>query len=478
MKSILKNNYILILLFIFAFVIRFIFIYRDSPFITHPDEPTVVNSTLNLKYSLNPKHFDWPTFYYYINYIFFSVIFFIERVANRVGYPIPWIVDTLNFYYLSRIITVVFGSLSVVFMYLLAKTCTGNRSIAVISAVILGILPFHILRSSQALTDVPMVFFIITSLYLLAKNLENFNWRNIYLSCFFAGLAVSTKYNGYMIFLSIGLFLILINKFSIEKWKNYLLSGFFGAFGFLFGTPYALLDYQTFLIDDNPKGALWQFKNVGSLPLGSQITSFFNNIGANLLPDFAFVPWILALTFIVYFFYKNKFNFKTNQDKFILILVIQFLFIIWSVSGVKVQRSHYFMALYSIVPLFGAIILERNKKLEIGSLVVSVVISGYLLTGTIANNSRVEFFERVKIENDVKNYNVLYSDSEMKQVLRKLGLASDEFDPNLMDFNKNYYSHIISSKELCFEQSCDYILIDSIVNREEGNDLYIYEIKR
>ena len=247
-----NNNKNLILLLILSFLIRFIFIFKDLPFITHPDEPTVVNSTLNLKYDLNPRHFDWPTFYYYINYLFFSILYFIERLMNRIGHPFPSIVATENFYLLSRIITCVFGSLSVLFMYLLVLNLTNKKSVGLISAIILSIIPFHITRSAQSLTDVPMLFFIITSLYYLSRNVNEFKWKNIYLSSFFIGLAVSTKYNGYMFALSPIFFIFLIKRFSLKDISNYLYCILLASLGFFIGTPYALIDYKTFLRDDGP----------------------------------------------------------------------------------------------------------------------------------------------------------------------------------------------------------------------------------
>jgi len=475
--SLLIKQKILLILFIFSFLIRFVFIFEDMPFITHPDEPTIVNSTLNLKYDLNPKHFDWPTFYYYINYLFFSVLFLLERFLNRIGYPNPEVVAIENFYLLSRIVTCVFGSLSVVFMYKLVFNITRRNEVSLLASIILSILPFHITRSAQSLTDVPMAFFFICSLYYLSKNLENFSWRNIYLASLFVGFATSTKYNGYMASLSVMLFVFLIKRFSFKDTLNYLYSISFASLGFLIGTPYSLLDFKTFIRDDGPKGALWQFKNVGSLGFTSQVEAFFTNITSAILPDVAFLPWVAALIFIFFYFFKKDYLPKNNYSKFILILIIQFFFILWSVSGVKIQRSHYFIGLYALIPVFSSIILSKNSKLMYGVLLTTSIISTYLLVYNMMNNSRVEFYDRVVFTNEKKNYNILYSDSELKEVLRKLDIKSDEFDPNKMDFNSKYYSHIISSKDLCPGTSnCSYKLVEKILNKEKGNDLLIYEI--
>ena len=474
-----NNNKNLILLLILSFLIRFIFIFKDLPFITHPDEPTVVNSTLNLKYDLNPRHFDWPTFYYYINYLFFSILYFIERLMNRIGHPFPSIVATENFYLLSRIITCVFGSLSVLFMYLLVLNLTNKKSVGLISAIILSIIPFHITRSAQSLTDVPMLFFIITSLYYLSRNVNEFKWKNIYLSSFFIGLAVSTKYNGYMFALSPIFFIFLIKRFSLKDISNYLYCILLASLGFFIGTPYALIDYKTFLRDDGPKGALWQFKNVGSLGYFEHFSSFISNLEYSLLPDFAFVPWVLGLVFILYFLFQSKFRFKDNYSKFIFILILQFFFIIWSVSGVKIQRSHYFIGAYALVPIFAGLLISKNEKLLNGSLFSTFILSLYLLSFNMFSNSKVEFYQRVVFKNDLKNYNILYTDSELEEVFRKLNVKSDEFDPNIMDFNPKYFTHIVSSQNLCVENhECNYNLIEKIVNVEKGTDLFIYEIKK
>ena len=74
---------------------------------------------------------------------------------------------------------------------------------------------------------------------------------------------------------------IITNKEKFQESNNILylvISGVTAIAGFLLGTPYALLDFKTFSRTDGPKGAFWQFKNVGSLGVGERLPSFLNDI--------------------------------------------------------------------------------------------------------------------------------------------------------------------------------------------------------
>jgi len=116
----LRQNKELVLLVVLAFFIRLIGISHSLPFVYNVDEPTVVRSTIMLRESLNPGHFDWPHFYYYINGIFYSVFVLFRALLGffklQNVFPVLW-QDPEVFYLISRVVTTIFASLTLIPVY-------------------------------------------------------------------------------------------------------------------------------------------------------------------------------------------------------------------------------------------------------------------------------------------------------------------------------------------------------------------------
>jgi hypothetical protein len=145
----------------------------------------------------------------------------------------------------------------------------------------------------------PFSYYSVLVVYFLSKNLDEFKDKYFLLACFFGGLSVSTKYNGYMIFLTLGLFILYIRRVNLRDARLYIKSALVSFLGFFIGTPYFVFDYQTFLISDNPKGALWQFNNVGKVEIVQQISNFYNNLFTNYIDEMGYLPITISIIFIM-----------------------------------------------------------------------------------------------------------------------------------------------------------------------------------
>lgn len=483
-KSILKNNFtkyinreILVIVFL-AFIIRSFFVYQDYPFVLHPDEPTVVNSTINLRYDLNPKHFDWPTFYYYFTYPFFFIYEKIYFLLNDLKIINDLVIENINYYIISRFLTVAFGALTSLSIYLILKNLKVSQNLALLGACIMALIPFHVTRSAQALTDIPMVFFASLSVYFLTKNLDEFKDKFFLLSCFFAGLSVSTKYNGYMIFLILGLFILYIKGFSFKDFWLYCKSALVSFLGFFVGTPYSVFDYQTFLITDNPKGALWQFNNVGKVDISQQFVNFYNNIFFNYIDSMGYFPILISLIFILFFFVKKDFIKKDKYTKFIVLLIIQFFFILWSVSGVRIQRVHYLILLYMFLPIFTVLFFHFYLKsmrwvyVIFSLIVVSSIYQFYLRIDEV---SVVNFFHRAKLVSEKKSYLFLYNRSEVGLILKELKVPIERTSQTDLTFSSKT-THAILSYDICkFINPCNFELLEKIESRSDPDIIYVFK---
>ena len=468
-------------IFILSFIVRFYFVFLNYPFVFHPDEPTVINSTINLRYNLNPAHFDWPTTFYYLNYPIYTIF---ERVTGKLtrDFKFTFQISEIDYYVISRTLSSLLGSLNVVLIYLILINLKKTEIQSEMGAVVFSLFLFHITRSAQALIDVPMLFFASLSVYFLTKNYLSDKLSNYYFACFFAGLSVSTKYNGYMIFLSIFLYILWVRGFKIKDWFFYLKCSFASAFGFFLGTPYALFDYKTFFRSDSPKGALWQFQNVGKVSIGEQVVSFFTNF-YNSLDLVGYLPLIISAIFIIYLLYwilnqKNKDN--DTYHKIVWIFIIQFLYVIWSVSGIEVQRSQYIILILMFIPIFWVLFFEKFPKYSTSAFLVYLGIALFGILNSYENRPITEFYTKVVFSSDKYFYNFLYTNNEYKKVLDKLEVAADKYEGGISNLNSDSkYSHILSSTDMCEAKSgCNLTLIRLIESKRRSDKLYIYEIKR
>lgn len=326
------------IVFLIALVLRLVAIDHGFPFIYHPDEPALVRAAFGIKFDPNPHHFDWPHLYFYFNYFIYEVV---TRLRNRIelmglkdavsqAFPILWN-QSLIFYLISRVLSAVLGALTVIPIFLWTKKLV-NKTAGLASSALLALAPLHVRNSHYALIDVPMLFFLSWSLF--------FATFSPVLAGLFLGFSASTKYNGIL-----GAPFIIIYYFiTRRKLRDYFKIALFTVIGFLIGTPYALLDYKTFIRTDGPKGALWQFTNVGKVGFGEQIVQFFQALVVKLPDDLgygAFALFVVGAAIVAHGVLKKKYT-----DKMVLLAATIFLALTFYVSGLERNPSHYYMIVY------------------------------------------------------------------------------------------------------------------------------------
>jgi hypothetical protein len=117
----------------------------------------------------------------------------------------------------SRIAPAVLGILTIIFTYMIGKTLFETK-MAMISAIVLTILPYHILLSRQVLLDVSLSFFYILTLYFLVRHLKNpKNALWVYLVGASAGLSFISKEAGIFALISSIVCLFLIRTISFRN---------------------------------------------------------------------------------------------------------------------------------------------------------------------------------------------------------------------------------------------------------------------
>ncbi len=230
----------------------------------------------------------------------------------------------------SRLVSAMFGSLSLVLIFYLGKKLY-NGYVGLLSAFVLGTFTTFYMFARRAMTDVPLVFFIIASLYflVLSEKPQKSN-RYLALSGLFFGLALMTKQVGallipiiilayltvtsrsirfvftkrFALFWGVGLLIIspwltyMASSFSAEFWQSYIMySGFNRTFSPLEGHQEGYLFYFSYLAINEK---LW----VLLLPFAVGLCAF-KAVVKKAKADTLLILWI-AVVFLIFTFVQTK----------------------------------------------------------------------------------------------------------------------------------------------------------------------------
>lgn len=502
-----SNRMLLPIVLAIALALRFVGLEHGFPFIFHPDEPTVIRTALGLRFYPNPGHFDWPHLYMYVNYIMYMVFDNLRKFIVLLGFkatlskifPIIWD-ENLIFYFLSRALTAIFGALTVIPIYAAAREAFGKR-VGIIAALSFAIIPFHVWNSSFALIDAPMLFFASWGVFYAISILKRNDTNDYAGGGFYIGLSASTKYNGGLTILTIPfahLMRVIKNHeklFDMASLYNLSTTVFTSIIGFLMGTPYAILDYRTFIRTDGPKGALWQFTNVGSVPFNDRIPAFFHQMIYKVADDFGYTFLIGFFIVLVLLIVRKISKKQTDQDIFLWFLTLSGLVFLFYISSFAKSRSQYYFITYPYVVIVFAYLVDliltkfASKNAIVGPLIFLLLL-GLPAFMSIKNafvlsrsDTRVELYNWFKL-NLPRTDVVLYKKSDY-------GLVLDKF-PNIAIKNvtvaeKNVRGLLITD----YDPTCDCVDVplapfDGAVKKvaqidnflRAGPILYIYSLNK
>lgn len=130
-----------------------------------------------------------------------------------------------------RPVSILFGSLSVCVIYFLGKSLY-NRSVGMLSAILLCFCSYHILYSRIVMLEALSIFLIYASMYYFWKsyNKED-DIKYAIASGVFLGLACDTKYNALLLYVSFILFILWIKRKGwFLGWKDLLRRKYFVLF--------------------------------------------------------------------------------------------------------------------------------------------------------------------------------------------------------------------------------------------------------
>jgi YVTN family beta-propeller protein len=210
------------------------------------------------KFDFYVSDFHWGTLQYYLVEVALLA-------AQAVGWvSSPWRESFFNFdpteyarlFMAGRAVSAILGSGSILLIWAVATRLFG-RETGILAALVLAILPLHVVNSHFLTSDISMVFFFLLALGGLISTLQKPSERRHGLTGLVTGLAITAKYNASFLIL-VAAFMHLVTRLGGWKQKRWFYVGL--TLGFLIGEPYALTHRQQFWQSVKP------YLQVGSLP--------------------------------------------------------------------------------------------------------------------------------------------------------------------------------------------------------------------
>ena len=231
-----------------------------------PDEGVLVKKALAVAGGdLNPHFFHYPSFHIYTLAALFGACYAGGWLAGLFSTPqdflLQYFLDPSSLYLAGRVFGALLGTASVYLVYLVGRQAGGVRA-GLTSAAFLSVAFLHVRDSHYLTVDVPATFYILLAAVLLLRFLQTGGAGWLATSALFSGIAVSTKYNAAIIIAAFAGFLCaraLAHRRSGQQpgdrsgpsvsFRHAAVFAALTAAAAALGTPYALLDFNSFAAD-------------------------------------------------------------------------------------------------------------------------------------------------------------------------------------------------------------------------------------
>src|SRR3989344_1108239 len=319
----------------------------------------------------------------------------------------------------SRMAALLFGTMTILVIYLFTKEFF-SENVALISALLLSIAPFHI-RNTSAEMDVMTMFFVLMGMLLFVRAIKKEKVGLFLMGGIFIGLAVYTKVYPLLFIPSLLIFFIYSKKKLKEKIitkKNLKLIVIFLFSIFMFTVPAITHNYLLY----KDKGFLdLQFTRV--LGLGKDVSAQYYSWDSQfeaknswkglifgdtkhvasgeplLLTAINFirigdpVSFYLGLIGVVLILFRRK-----KDNNYLLFTLLSVLFVLPFLASIILLSKHYIFLEIFLIPLGAVSIDSFSTKINKGGsqkytkyLVILLIFSSIILLG-ITNNGRQSYF--------------------------------------------------------------------------------------
>jgi len=330
----------------------------------HIDESVVIFYTMRFfTGDFNPHvFFDYPTLFLYFLGLVFYVYFLVGHLFGAFA-GLDQFVGMYMFgnssllYVLARLVSATLGAATIYITYKVGKENTGS---GFAPALMLAVLPLHVLHSHYATVDIAAVFFLMLSFLYLARFVNREEVLDLYKGAFLIGIATAVKYYPAVFFVPVAAFAVF------RKPKPVLYACGLAASGFILGCPFAVIGFKEFAsrFADRFFYIVW---GSGAAPTSGSGAFSFQPIGILKTLIGIMTPPLFALsiigTVLYIIFVKNKLG--------ILLWTVTPLFFVTFLASWKIVSPHYILPAVPFLLIGGAAgfsslpLLKNNGWLKI-----------------------------------------------------------------------------------------------------------------
>jgi 4-amino-4-deoxy-L-arabinose transferase-like glycosyltransferase len=230
----LKKNLFLIIILTVSLGVRIVGINYTLPLSTAVgDEIVITAGTLRMMAEKIPllsfPHSNYfpLTYYIYIPFIIFYIFYlkFFSSYHTLEAIKELAVLHTGNFLMAGRMVSVLFGTFSVLLIYLISQNLFKNKKISLIASAIFALSPINVLMSHFARVWSGQIFFILLALYFIlkffAQKATDVGYGKIIMAGVFLGLAFMTNVIGILIY--VPFLIVIFYSFDNDRVKNFLL---------------------------------------------------------------------------------------------------------------------------------------------------------------------------------------------------------------------------------------------------------------
>lgn len=335
----------ILLLALIAFGLRVWGSSWGLPDLYHPDEDKIVSRALSFgKGDFNPHYFGWPSFQMYVMFFIYGCYFtggwLLGQFATPEDFITAFAVDPSLFYLFGRWLSALLGSLTVGITYVVGHRLYG-RQVGLTAAIFLAVNYLHIKDSHYITPDVPVTFMVVAAFWFAAKIATDASVIAYIGAGILTGLAISVKYPAFLVALPV----LAAHLIAVRTGTARLLSGraWLGAalipLGFVAGTPYSLLDFNSFLID------LWHQKlhTSNPLPMAERAATLF---WSNPLPALGLGIYLFSLAGLFLAIFRRGW-----RDTLVLSFLVPYLAFLFFMGGLQYR---YLMPVLPFFCVFAA----------------------------------------------------------------------------------------------------------------------------
>ncbi len=275
----------------------------------------------------------------------------------------------------ARIIPVFFGCGIVVISYFIAKILY-NQKTAIISSIILSLLPYHVAISKQALVDVSMAFFFVLNLLLILLYYRQNTILLLYGIGITSGLSFLSKEVGIISFAISTISLIIINKKL--NFKHLLIF----TLSFIFITSPYWISFIT--IEEARESLLQYIAWQSSRPANHDSVYYFFILFTDVLGYV--LASLLVVAYIYIIFSRKSWNFSNIVLPFLWIAIPLLFYQILSVKG-----YHFLFSITPFLLIFAISFLVRDWIKRIPR--KEILLIGIIILALLSNNQNInEYF--------------------------------------------------------------------------------------